>query len=406
MSGIRKKSTFVYGLALANATLLVLVVVLLARGVESDEPRILAREAHGSGRHTVTVLSDEYNLDRLYLSMQGPRGNQPAICLAERPECDKTIWLTGVETEIVDADSLEPLSGEFFCHANLTLNPDTTTPEAHNASFDRPMHADWRLFTLVPGRMDLHLPEGFGIPLKGDTLVDYFTMALNLNAGPKRRVRLRTAITYADGKSMPIRPLFRRALYVYQQHAQPENTPGEHLTSASRSHQGELCAEVCAADQQGKTLSWFTSQGDLAPLHPGATCCVTNASSDGVVAQFGQQNTIHWMVPPGRHVYRSEVTEQLNLPCDTTVHYVTGHLHPYGKRLWLRDLATGEIIFEITGENYEDRLGVARISEIATPAGVPISKNRRYELVCEYNNTGASDTDAMAILYLYASEEG
>ena len=70
----------------------------------------------------------------------------------------------------------------------------------------------------------------------------------------------------------------------------------------------------------------------------------------------------------------------------------------------VRDLETGETIFEITGEDYEDRLGVARISEIVSSDGIPIGKDRRYELVCEYENTGTADTDAMAILYLYASE--
>ncbi len=79
------------------------------------------------------------------------------------------------------------LSDEFFCHSNLTFCPQSTTPEDHNAAFEQPKHMEWRLFTLVPGRMQVNLPSGFGIPIKGATQVDYFTMALNQNPGPARK---------------------------------------------------------------------------------------------------------------------------------------------------------------------------------------------------------------------------
>jgi hypothetical protein len=216
---------------------------------------------------------------------------------------------------------------------------------------------------------------------------------------------MRTVITYSQGGGVSIRPLFRRALYINQQHVPETHLLGDLQLAEHGAHQGEMCGEICFGDQVGRTPSWFLANQNLDLLHPGATCCVENASASGVVKQFGMQNTVHWMVPPGRHLYRTEVTEQLNLPCDTTVHYVTGHLHPFGRRLWLRDLESGQTLFEVTGEDYDDRLGVARISEIVSHEGVSIAKDRRYELVTEYVNPGTSATDAMAILYLYALDQ-
>ena len=111
------------------------------------------------------------------------------------------------------------------------------------------------------------------------------------------------------------------------------------------------------------------------------------------------------MVPPGSHEYHTEVTEQMQLPFDTTSHYVTGHLHPFGKALRLVDLETGEVVFEITARSYNHLLGVEWMSELRSPAGVPIHRGRRYELIAEYENTLDRPIDAMGSLYLYAWDE-
>ncbi|MCE9548380.1 MAG: hypothetical protein K8T25_23140, partial [Planctomycetia bacterium] len=131
-------------------------LVAVATGIilEGDGARVLARDTHAGGERSVDLLSAPYKLDRIYLSMRGPRSNQPRIELApaeatEKTAPEKTLWLTGVDIDVVDAQNLSAVSREFFCHANLTLNPVTTTPEKHNRSFAAPTHANWRLFTLV-----------------------------------------------------------------------------------------------------------------------------------------------------------------------------------------------------------------------------------------------------------------
>lgn len=365
----------------------------------------IVNRAESSIGGEVELLTPPYTLDEVYLSMRGPRSNQPRIRLSERSrKKEETLWITGIETGVVDAHSLEPISNEYFCHSNLTLNPDTSSPEIHNANFKNTTHADWRLFTLVPGRISVFLPEGFGVPIKSRTLLDYFTMALNQNAGePNREIRMRSKLSYTrvSRNEVPPKPLFRRALYVYQQHS-TELGYSFDLVPHYAEHLGEICAEHCRSDQRGNSPSAFSSDLDN---HPGSTCCVVNASIDGIVSQFGEENTVHWMVPPGFHQYRTEVTEQLELPFDSTAHYVTGHLHPFGKALRLVDLESGDTVFDISAKSFRDRLGVEWISEIKSSSGIPLSRDRRYELIAEYDNPMDSSIDAMAILYVYLLDQ-
>ena len=355
---------------------------------------------------SISLVSPAYRLDRYYRSMHGPNSNLPRVRLSETAGKYDTLWITGVAAKVVSDGAGEPVSPEYFCHANLTLSPGAVEPETHNRSFDPPRHADWRLFTLVPGRMTIDLPDGFGIPIRGGTPLDYYTMSLNQGGRDSGSVRFRTEIRYRKD-SGPLRPLFRRALYVYQQHRE-EPSPDAQSGGKAGAHPGQSCADNCLNDRKGAVPSTFseTIAHDLAePTHPGARCCVINASEGGVVDQFGTDNTIHWMVPPGAHTYRSEVAKQFELPFDTTAHYVTGHLHPYGKSLRLVDLESGEVVFEIVSEDFTDRPGVKRMSEIRLPEGRLVKAGHRYELVADYENPLPGPIDAMAILYVYLAEE-
>ncbi len=88
---------------------------------------------------------------------------------------------------------------------------------------------------------------------------------------------------------------------------------------------------------------------------------------------------------------------------DTRVHYVTGHLHPFGTSLRLVEMESGRTVCEILGESFEDRLGVAHMSQISSSEGIPLGRGKRYELIAEYDNRSTGAIDAMAILYLYAA---
>src|SRR5437867_12217126 len=101
----------------------------------------------------------------------------------------------------------------------------------------------------------------------------------------------------------------------------------------------------------------------------------------------------HWIVPPGHHVYTTEITPQLNLPFDTTIHYATIHVHPFARGTELRDLTTARTILRLNSQDWPDRIGVAHVEEFKSSDGIPILRRHRYELALDYDNTAGPSTD-------------
>jgi hypothetical protein len=343
--------------------LLAIAGALVAPAIYSLTRPDPAEEAKAS----LTLVSQPYRLDKIYRSMEGPYSVQGGLHLGSEGKSGVQ-WITGVESEVVDATERKPISQEFFCHSNLTFAEHSGTPRYFNQELGGKTHLDWRLFTLVPGRLSIEVPPGFGVPIPADAPLDYVTMSLNLNARNQVvNVRMRTRVhTIAAGQlGAPTKALFRRALYVLQPHDESTDVMPACMAISATQHMGAGCAE-------------FKPSGGL---------------------------TNHWIVPRGRHIYKTEITPQLNIPFDTTIHYATIHVHPFARGMQLRDLTTGETILSLGSRDWPDRIGVAHVDEFKSVSGIPIFRNHRYELAAEYDNNSASNTDAMAILYLYLLEK-
>ncbi len=332
-----------------------------------------------AGERTNLILTSKpYRLDRIYRSMEGPFSIQSDIRLANT-KASSLEWVTGLETQVVSAEAAKPISQEFFCHSNLTFAEHDEAPARLNQRFGGKTHLDWRLFTLVPGRLSIELPAGFGLLVPADASLDYLTMSLNLSPRSEPvNVRLRTTVhTVAlDAPGAPTKALFRRALYVMQPQDQAAHMRPMKIGPGPQ-HVGAGCADTCP-------------MGSAATAGAGAS---------------GQGQTPHWMVPPGHHTYRTEITAQLHLPFDTTIHYATIHVHPFARSMELRDLTSGVTIFRLNSEDWSDRLGVAHVDELKSIEGIPIHRDHRYEVTAEYDNTSTANSDAMAILYLYLLEK-
>ncbi len=146
----------------------------------------------------------------------------------------------------------------------------------------------------------------------------------------------------------------------------------------------------------------------LQDTHIGAGCAElskVNMSGEVSANKPGDGLMNHWIVPPGHNIYTTEITPQLNLPFDTTIHYATMHVHPFARGMELRDLTTGTTIFRLNSRDWPDRVGVAYVEEFKSIEGIPIQRHHRYELSAEYDNPLDGETDAMAILYLYFLEK-
>jgi len=353
--------------------LLAITIVLVGPALYSLTRRDPVQKA------VLTLVSDPYRLDKIYRSMEGPMSVQSRIHLATGEAC-RVQWITGLETQVVDATEQKPISQEFFCHSNLTLAEHGGTPRQYNQRFGGKTHLDWRLFTLVPGRLSIELPQGFGVPVPSDVPLDYLTMSLNLNArnqGVNVRIRTKVHTIAANQPGAPTKALFRRALYVLQPHGESADMGPACMANARTQHVGAGCAETSKVN-----------------LPEGTTA---GKSREGL--------TEHWIVPPGHHIYTTEITPQLNLPFDTTIHYATIHVHPFARGIDLRDLTTSTTILRLNSRDWPDRVGVAHVDEFKSIEGIPIFRDHRYQVTTEYDNTSGSKTDAMAILYLYLLEK-
>jgi hypothetical protein len=366
-----------------------LCVLAYVRG--RSDPLVLVNHLARDGRGSLTILSPIHTIDRIYPSMHGPSSVHGNVYLAaDAPR--QILFVTGIESKLVGGDGRSPVSREFFCHSNLVVNPHAAAD-----ALPRTLSSDARLFTLIPGRLDVALPAGFGIPVRADEPLEHYTMALNLNHhGPPIDVRVRTTVSFADPEKAPLKPLFRRAVYAYERLATtPTTAPSAPASSAwtSRTSSG-LPGMMCVGGDAG------ASCGPATPTAAGP-----KSASSGFVASVGKTNTVHWLIPPGKYESRVVVTDQLDLPYDTTAHYVTGHLHPYAKSLALVDKTSAQEIFIIRSTDFSDRIGVGEMEQWSSPAGVLLEKAHQYELVTTYVNPTDKPIDAMSILYLYALDK-
>src|SRR5438128_9087837 len=219
-------------------------------------------EAKAKADGLQTLVSDPYRLDKIYRSMEGPWSIQSGIHLATSVKSGVQ-WVTGLETEVVDATAERPISQEFFCHSNLTFAEHGRTPLQYNQQLGGKTHLDWRLFTLVPGRPSIELPSGFGVPIPSDAPLDYVTMSLNLNERNQVvSVRMRTKVhtIAADQPGAPTKALFRRALYVLQPHGESADMGPACMAKPGVQHIGAGCGEFSKANLPNGSTGAKTSE--------------------------------------------------------------------------------------------------------------------------------------------------
>ena len=134
----------------------------------------------------------------------------------------------------------------------------------------------------------------------------------------------------------------------------------------------------------------------------GPGCLVgTGATSHTYDDACGRKFSGHWTVKPGREVNRTLATTWMNLPFDTTIHYIAVHLHPFAESVELRDLTEGTTVFRSGVRSPFDRIGIDHVEYFSSPEGITVFRDHEYELVSVYNNTTGEDQDSMAVMFLY-----
>jgi hypothetical protein len=327
--------------------------------------------AHGSAV-TKVGLSPLLRIDRKYKSMEGPSAH---ASFALDPSRREILWITAYRTEVVDADGLPAVGlNEFMCHNNLNFDA-----QLHRERFGltRPVNFG-RMFTASQGAFAIEFPEGFGIPMFSDELLEIQTMVLNhnhehLDVSVRHRVTLEyVRDTDTAGRIKPLYPVSGPVMALLQ------GPDGYYGLSEEPRH--EQVGASCAV-------------GIVAPNAPEGTEYYRDRE--------GRVFTQHWVVPPGREVRHMLITKVLNLPFDTRLHFVNAHLHPYAESVELRDLTRNETLFRMKASAPERGIGLSHVEALASSEGVPVYRDHEYEIVSVYENTTGVDQDAMAVLFMY-----
>lgn len=294
----------------------------------------------------VVVETEPLPIDRLYPSMTG------AFDRADIP--DDVDWITSIATEVINEDTGASMGGEFFCHSQLEIAGSI------------------RLAVHATGGEELRLPHGCAIPVsrifkharRDARDLTYFGMVLN-NHFPEidETARIRATIEYYRDEDVgwpsPLKKLFYRDLTIWMQDIE----------------------EYCPPE-------------DGAQVHADeSTHCV-----------LVKGENVHWMVPPGQQFSQRTVSNLVPLP--SRVHMAQAHLHNYGRWVRLRDLETGEVLWETHAEYMPDRMQITDIPSYSSEEGFMVYPDRDYEIEAFYDNTTDHDVDAMAVIYLYFNPAG
>ena len=328
-----------------------------------------ASDAESPTVHQRIVVSRVFHIDRKYRSMMGPTAMGP---FQIDPSTSELLWITGFRSGVVGPDGSSPADQELLCHTNLMYTPDERAESLGLKQLAR--HR--RLFTTSQGQLAVNLPPGFGIPVISDATLGVNTQALNHNIeNPDIEVRHEMVVDFVRDAELSgsMEPLF---LGFGMSMALVDGDSGVYGVSDPTPEQ------VAASCELGEHA-------------PGATTLSMNADP------FGRTFTQHWVVPPGREVRRTLITQTLALPFDTTVHFIGVHLHPFAESLEMRDLTTGETIYRSTARQPEDGIGLASVDYFSSIEGIPLYKDHEYEMVSVYNNTSSEDQDAMGTFFLY-----
>ena len=329
------------------------------------------RPAHGESDEVAPVtrshivLSEVYQVDRKYRSMMGPSSSQDIRLLEVDPP--ELLWITGYQAVMVGADGESPQAQEFMCHSNLDIDIGS-----HQKLLGPRPAFSTRLFTLSQGQLSIQFPPGFGIPLLSSESLGLTTQVLNLNHENQTfEVRHKVRVDFVRDRETrgQMKALFPIAGY------------GLALLEGDDGYYG-------------------VSQPDGEVHGPG--CLVGSGASDHEYEDgLGRTFSGHWVVPPGREVNRTLVTHLMQVPYDTTIHYIAVHLHPFAESLELRDLTAGKTLFKSRAKNFGDRVGLTHVDRLASEEGIPVFADHEYEMVSTYDNTSGEDQDSMAVMYMY-----
>ncbi len=122
----------------------------------------------------------------------------------------------------------------------------------------------------------------------------------------------------------------------------------------------------------------------------------------------GEEITWHWVIPPGRHRYRTMHPEH-RFGEEGPIRAAGAHVHPFCEKITMIEEVPGrpeKIVFTIHCQTDASRgIRIAHIDYLTWPStGITLNKEAHYGWEVTYNNTSGVDQDSMAGVTLYFSD--
>lgn len=293
--------------------------------------------SHVGGGRTKVIDLGPLRIDRIFRSMEGP---------SERVRFDYSDvdWVTGFRTEVLDIQTGERLSEEFFCHGQLQIDNQT------------------RLLVTATGISEIVFPEGFGLPLR---------QILSGVPQEKRKVSLFGMVLNNHHPEMD--RLTKIRIYIDYLREEDLKEPG----AIKRLYKVGLPITVAVSSPGSKG----------------------NPESAGEEFHLRGTHSAHWMAPPGKQI-QNKIYSHI-VPVDSTVHFGVAHLHNFGVYMRLTDLTDGKLLWQTDVVNEPGRAQIAQIPAYRSGTGFPLYKDHEYEIEAMYENLLDQPVDAMASMYLY-----
>ncbi|MGV3697195.1 hypothetical protein [Flavobacterium sp.] len=306
---------------------------------------------------TYRMISPEFYIDGIYKSMEGPKSSK----YVKLSRDSSLVWLTGFHVKALDSKSMQYISNDYICHTNVDFNDVNYYTSLH---LQKRIGSQYpRMTSLSHGMESFNFPAGYGVPMKGNEYLYVTTQSLNHNLPDADQwIRHEVDIDYSQAKNL--KPLMSRTAFIM--------------------------------------LPFDKSNPYKSPLDPGTDQCIPVETKNHTYDD-GKGNKLsgHWVIPAGKHTYRSPVNSQLQLTDSLRLHAAAIHVHPFATRISLVDKKTNKAIFSSKIVNHKNSTGLTSIEPFSSEEGIWLYKDHNYEIVLDVDNTTQKEQDMMGSMFLF-----
>lgn len=303
------------------------------------------------------MISPDFYIDGIYKSMEGPKATNYVQLTTD----STIVWITSFEVKALDSKTKKLISNDFICHTNVDFN-DVNYYSGLNLK-NRIGKQYPRMTSLSHGLEKFSLPNGFGIPMKGNEFLYVTTQSLNHNLPDENRlIKHEVSITYSKDKKL--KPLMSRTVFI--------------------------------------ELPYDKNDPFKEPLDPASNQCIpVETKNHSYPDGKGNMLSGHWVIPKGKKTYESSIDSQLQMKDSLRLHAAAVHVHPFTTSITLLDKTTNKIVFKSNVINHKNSIGLTKIDAFSSEEGVWMYANHKYILTMDVNNTSSIQQDMMGSMFLF-----